>query len=206
MVAFLRDSLVDEDGRPASVLARVFKTHRFADLDDEHQALAVKAYPEASAKADLRCLVLLATQGDEEAWCSRQTSRGHRVIPLPSEEMISRAPMISRLLEQFGAKLSHVLRPDPSVLLDARETTFNVFHIEQAAGSEYIPAQDEFVIPYGVKSVLGFGGMVATGDMFAAILFSRVAVSPAVAEHFRVVGLNFKLAMLPMVRKPLFEA
>ena len=60
-------------------------------------------------------------------------------------------------------------------LVDRRgEKTWNVFHTEPAVGSPLIPAQDEFVVPHGVRSVLGFGDMLETGDLYVVILFSKV--------------------------------
>lgn len=59
---------------------------------------------------------------------------------------------------------------------------------------------------YGIQSVLGFGGLLASGDLFAVILFSKVAISPDAADQFRVVGLNLKIAILPFARKTLVRA
>jgi hypothetical protein len=47
---------------------------------------------------------------------------------------------------------------------------------------------------YGIKSVLGFGGMLATGDLFAVILFATVHVSAAVADRFKTIALDVKAA------------
>jgi hypothetical protein len=66
-------------------------------------------------------------------------------------------------------------------------------------------AQEEFVARYGIRSVLGFGGMLSSGDLFTVIIFSRVAIPPETAEQFRVIGLNLKIALLPLSRKPLFQ-
>jgi len=54
--------------------------------------------------------------------------------------------------------------------------------------------------------VLGFGGMLTSGDLVAAIPFSTVSVSTPVAEQFRIIGLNFKLALLPYALKPAFAS
>ena len=51
---------------------------------------------------------------------------------------------------------------------------------------------------------LGFGGMVASGDVFATIMFSKVPIAPDTADLFKVIGLNLNLALLPIARKPLF--
>jgi hypothetical protein len=206
IVRLLRDELLDGNGQPACALVRVYKTHAYADLDDELQAFARNIDPNVDSVPAVRCLVLLGTAGDHEAWNSRAASRGHRAIPLTSENAVAGAPMISQLFRQLGLDVMNVLRPEPGFILDVRDTAQNVFYVPQAAGSPYIPAQEDFVIPYGIQSVIGFGGIMASGDFIASILFSKVRVSGEVADLFKVVGLNFKVALLPFTRKPLLQA
>jgi hypothetical protein len=90
-------------------------------------------------------------------------------------------------------------------MVDATEHTFNVFHVPNAVGSPYIPAQKEFVIPYGVQSVLGFGGLLAPGELFATILFSRTPIPRDVADLFKSLALNVKVAMLPFAGARVFS-
>jgi hypothetical protein len=206
VVRLLRDELVDDQGRTVCVLARVYKTHRYAALDEPLQAFARTLDASADTVPDLRCLVLLATAGREPDWNSRTLSRGHRAIPLSSEQAVARAPMILQLVQQLGLDLATVIQPDRSVLLNADEHAHNVFYVREAAGSPFIPAQEDFVLRHGVKSVVGFGGIATSGDLFTAILFSRAEITPEAAEHFKVIGLNFKLAMLQHTAKPLFGA
>lgn len=201
---YLYESFVDDDGQPACALVRLFKTQLYEGLDDELKEVSRAIEPDADNIRELRCLTLLASRGSHRDWNSRLTSAGHRAIPLASEAFIEQAPMIAQLFRQLGAKLSQVVRPDRSLLLDASETTFNVFHIAEAAGSPFIPAQD-FVERNGVRSVIGFGGMQLTGDMYVAILFSRVPISAEVADLFKVLGLNMRIALIPVARKPLFD-
>ena len=66
-----------------------------------------------------------------------------------------------------------------------------------------VAAQEEFVRPYGIASVIGLGGLISTGDMFALILFSKVPISRDVADLFAVLGLNLKIAILPMLNRSL---
>jgi two-component system NtrC family sensor kinase len=205
-VEFFHRELVDENGAPACALVRFFKTHPYADLPDDLQAIARAATPEAGSIADLRCLTLVATRGDEPDWNSRQASRGHRVIPLTSVEMVQRAPMIAQLITQLGVGIANVVRPSRTLLLDQDRATQNVFFVPRALGSPHIVAQEEFVVRYGIQSVLGFGGLLSSGDLFAVILFSKVAIPPDAADQFRVVGLNLKIATLPLARKPLFRS
>ncbi|HVG24741.1 MAG TPA: hypothetical protein VND45_11345 [Thermoanaerobaculia bacterium] len=204
-VAFFHRELVDDHGAPACALARLFKTHPYHDLPAELQASVRAATPAAASIPDLRCLTLVATRGDEPDWNSRMTSAGHRAIPLMSVEMVQQAPMIAQLITQLGLPIANVVRPSRALLLDHEQTTHNVFYVPRALGSPHIVAQEEFVIRYGIESVLGFGGILASGDLFAVILFSKVPISPDAADQFRVVGLNLKIAILPFARKPLFR-
>lgn len=205
VVRYFYTHFVDDDGKLACALVRLFKTHPYYDLDDELKEFAGRSFPDQHRADGLRVLVLMATAGIEPAWNSRHESKGHKAIPLLSEKMVEEAPMIAQLIRQIGIEISTVVRPDPKVLLDADQKAYNVFHVPEASGSPYIVAQRDFVEAYGIASVLGFGGMMASGDLFAAILFSRVPISADVADLFKVIGLNLRVALLPLARKPLFE-
>jgi len=200
-VEFFQRELVDDEGRPACALVRFFKTHPYADLPAELQDVVQKSVSQPAP--DLRCLTLLATRGDEPAWNATKSSRGHRAIPLVSEDMVRQAPMIAQLITQLGLRIADVVRPDRALMLEQGDATYNVFHVARALGSPHIVAQEEFVIPYAIESVLGFGGLLATGDLFTVIMFSKVPIPPDVADQFRVVALNLKVAILPFARKPL---
>lgn len=202
---FLRTEFVDEAGRSACALVRFFKTHPYGDLPEDLQSLVRAALPDAPPVQDLRCLTLIATRGDEPDWNSRLASRHHRVIPLMSVEMVEQAPMIAQLITGLGVPISNVVRPSPALLLGREQTAQNVFYVPRALGSPHIVAQEDFVVRYGIESVLGFGGLLASGDLFATIMFSRVAIPPSTADHFGVIGLNMKIAILRLARKPLFR-
>ena len=206
VVKFFYEGLLDDTGKPACALVRMFKTHRFSDLDPQSRAVALRALPDAETVPDLRCLTLLATAGDQPEWNQVANSRAHRVIPLPTEAMVERAPMIAQLITQLGGKISNVLRPDPNLLFDTKDATYNLFYVPRAVGSPFIVSQKEFVEAYRIASVLGFGGLLASGDFFAAILFSHIPITSQVADLFKVVGMNLKVAFLPLARRPLFKA
>lgn len=197
IVSHFYDGLVDGKGGRACSLVRFYKTHSYAELDDELQDFARRMLGGVPVSTDMKCLVLLATAGEEPEWNSRKSSRGHKAIPLPSEEAVAQAPMVSNLITQLGLSVGMVVKPAPELLLDMAQRTFNVFHVPKALGSPYIPAQREFVIPYGIESVLGFGGLLPTGDMFAVILFLKVPVSTEVADLFKALSLNVKMGILP---------
>ena len=60
------------------------------------------------------------------------------------------------------------------------------------------------MVPFGIESGLGFGGVLPTGDLFAVCLFSRVPISRTTAELFRPLALHVKLAVLPFDGGPVF--
>ncbi len=201
IVRHLHGSLRGPDGGRACVLVRFFKTHPFGGLPSALRAFARRTLDRSgqvhSPDPSMKCLALLATAGDVPAWNSRHTSAGHQAIPLPSPEMVARSPMIAQLVAQFGLEAHQILEASPQLLMDLEQRTYNVFHVADAAGSPFVPAQEEFVEPFGVRSVLGFGGVLPAGDLFAVILFSRVRVSRETADLFKPLALNVKLAVLP---------
>lgn len=194
----LYDTLLDgATGGRALALIRLFKTHPYGALEPEQRAFADRLLGGHAAESSMRCLTLLATRGQKPEWNDRHASRGHTAIPLPSEKMIQNAPMISQLIAQLGVDISALLRPEPDVILDLAQKSYNVFHVPEAKGSPYIPAQDDFVIPFGIRSVLGFGGMLPSGNLFATIMFTTTPVSRETADLFASVALAVKLAILP---------
>jgi PAS domain-containing protein len=104
--------------------------------------------------------------------------------------------MFSQLLQQLGVKLESKAEPESDLLVDWVEQTFNVFHVGEAKGSPFVPAQEEFVIPFGIQSVLGFGGVLPSKELFTVILFSKQKISRETAELFKPLALSVKLALL----------
>lgn len=206
IVSYLYNHFADpRTGEKNCVLVRFFKTHRFADLEPALQDFARGAAPNpADLRDDTRCLTLLATAGSRPEWNARSASAGHKAIPLATEEVVRQAPMVAQLIQQIGLDIAQVVGTASPLMLDADQQNYNVFHVPEALGSSYVPAQD-FVRQNGVKSVLGFGGLFPSGDLFAVILFSRVYIPRETAEMFRTLALGVKLAVLPFARGPVFS-
>jgi hypothetical protein len=190
-VQWFRENLAS-GGKKTCLLARYYKALPHSTLPVDLRAFAEKIA--RGLRPTTRCLTLLGTAGEEGAWNDRRRSAGHQAIPLASRELIERTPMISQLFQQFGVELDDFVGPNAS-LLDGKEREFNVFHVQEAAGSPYVPAQD-FVRSYGVRSVLGLGAMQRDGGLFAVILFLRTAIDRATAQRFRPVPLTLKAALL----------
>jgi hypothetical protein len=202
VVDFLYERFRGADGERQCVLVRFFKTHELGGLDEPatrfaHDMMSRMAVP--SIVPDMRCLVLLGTSGDEEEWRSRHASRGHHAIPLPSAEMISRSPMIAQLVRQLGLDVRASDVPSFDLMVDPEHRSYNVFYVPEALGSEHIPAQRDFVERYGIRSVIGLGGLLPRGNMFAVVMFTRVAIPASTAALFNPIGLNTKIAVASLV-------
>lgn len=202
IVRFLYDELgCQEKTRRAMALVRLFKTHCYNQLPPARQEFARKALGREPDNGAMKCLTLLATQGVRSEWQTVDGSRGHQAVPLAGAEAVGRIPMIANLVKQFGLEINQVLQPDPALLTDLSERTFNVFHVAEALGSPYIPAQQEFVVPEGIRSVLGFGGMLPAGDLYVVIMFSMTPISAETASLFQSLSLSAKASLLPFERR-----
>ncbi len=192
-VDWLYAHLTDDDGQPACVLVRLFQTRPAPDLSAELIRAAGLPEPPPSVP----CLVLLATAGQQPEWNSPTLSSHHRAIALTSPAAVAGTPMISQLLRQFGVNVAALFHHDQSLLMEHGQHTFNVFHVPTAAASPWVPAQTDFVLRHGIQSVLGCGGLLPCGSLFALILFSKAPISRATAEQFKTLALSVKLALLP---------
>jgi len=203
---FHRTLAAKSSGQPDCALVRCFKTHPLKELplSLQEKAHAVMQRRGAPPAGDLPCLTLIASAGDQAAWNGLSNSATHGVIPLESIEVVERAPMISQLLRQMGLETGAVLAPTEELLLQADERAYGVFHVADAVGSPFIPAQEDFVLKFGIKSVLGFGGLLPSGELFAMIMFSRTFISRETANLFRTLALSVKLVLLPFTRGPIF--
>lgn len=202
ITSYLYEHLVDKKTKEnACVLVRLFKTHSYETLPSELQRLVAEKLRVDTITPQMKSFVLLGTRGDKDEWNSRKLSSGHKAIPLPSEEVANKIPMMRNIIKQLGLEVNTVINPDPKIIIDLAQKAYNVFYIPEALGSSYIPAQQDFVIPYGVKSVLGFGGVLPVGDVFVLIIFSKISISRQTADLFKPLALNFKLALLPYEKR-----
>ncbi len=70
-----------------------------------------------------------------------------------------------------------------------------MFYVEEARGSPFIPAQAEFVERYQIESVVGFGGVLRSGELYAIILFSRDTIPARCAARFRTIALDVRSSL-----------
>jgi hypothetical protein len=108
IVRHLYESLISEEtGQSACVLVRFFKTHAFGQLDEDLRQFARARLAGAAETPGMKCLVLLATAGNQQEWNSTTRSKGHKAIPLPNEEAIKSSPMISHFSPRWGSARGH---------------------------------------------------------------------------------------------------
>lgn len=193
LLSYLRQRFVDDDGAPAIALARMFMTDCYRRLDPELQTIVRKSLADPSPET--RCLRMCATVGSEPAWNDIRQSVSHRVIPLPGEEAVEQLPMIAELLQQLEFDVGGLVHSDARLMVRGAQTS--VFHVEEALGSRYIHAQDEFVRRFGIRSVVGFGDVLPDCNIFAVILFSRAKIPSEVADLFSLLSLSVRSALLP---------
>jgi signal transduction histidine kinase len=193
IVQCLYQDFSDERHRPF-LLVRLFATQTFGKMPEDLREFARKLVGGRDLSPDQKCLVLMASAGERPEWNSRKSSLAHQAIPLESDRLAIDFPMISQLLAQLGAI---VTAPSGRIMLERSQHTYNVFYVRRADGSPHVVDQETFVEPFGVRSVIGFGGGLPSGESFAVVAFSRVEIPPQVAELFRYLALNAKLALLP---------
>ncbi len=204
-VRYFFDNLVDtQTGEKSSVLVRFFMTYPYSSLDTELQQSAEKMLDGQPVQQDMKCLKLLATAGVQPEWNAAKHSKDHRVLPLQNEDMLKKNIMVHQFIDQMGMGISNVLNPDPKLSSELEGRVFNVYHVPDAPGSPYIPAQEKFVVPFGVKSAMGFGGMLPTGNLFALLIFSKTKIPHNTAILFKNIALNVRMALLPFVNEKIF--
>ena len=197
IVRYLYDSCLDaETGERECALVRFFVTQPYRAMPGEMQDAACRILGCPPAMETMNCLALLATAGDEPAWNNRRRSSAHQAIPLPDERMVQQVPMLAELFRSLGVDQHALVTRDAELLFGSGDgKMYRVFFVPEAEGSPFIPAQEEFVGPYGIRSVLGWGGVLHGGELFAVILFTRVAISEKSADRFRHVALDVKAAL-----------
>ncbi|NEO58217.1 MAG: HAMP domain-containing histidine kinase [Okeania sp. SIO3B5] len=207
IIKYLYENLISKDIKEKScVLIRMFQTIPYKQLSHELQEYASKLLNNQSVTPNLKCLTLLSTAGEKPEWNLRQKSSGHKAIPLVNKAAIAKIPMISRLIQQLGLDPGQVLEEDPNLLADLEQKMYNVFYVADAFGSPYIPAQKSFVIPFNIKSVIGFGGLLPSGNMFVVLMFLKVKVPRETIDLLKPLALSVKIALLPFDRGKIFSS
>lgn len=196
VVRMISEDTFSKRDEASCVLVRCFISTRRSRLP---RSLVRMVESAVDGNPDDHFLTLLATEGIESDWCDRRRSRHHQVIPLAGTTASMTFPMVTRMFRQFGCPLP-VLGQQRAVFVEPAEHAFGVFHVEKAIGSSAIPDQD-FVSNYRVASVVGIGGRLPTGDVFAVLVFSRDPIDRKAAALLQPWPLSITLAFLPVIER-----
>ncbi len=104
--------------------------------------------------------------------------------------------MVAGLLRGLGIDAAAAVRPDPTQHAARASRRYDVFFVPDARSSPFIP-DTEFVEGHGVRSALGLGGVLPSGELFAVLIFATVAVSEATAELLRSLALTVQSVVVP---------
>ncbi len=151
-------------------LLRVFRLFHYKELS-----------PELKLRADANTdfwMALMGTYGDQVVWRNRYQSVGHQVFPAGDQQ----SPMLKAAFEQIDLKPGQITDTNMAFMEGSALTPH--FHVENAPGNPYIPAQDEFVIPYKIKSVVGIGCAFLSKALYLMIGFSKTPIDKNAAENF----------------------
>src|SRR5262249_41594957 len=135
------------------------------------------------------CLSLVGSAGVVAGWNDPALSSRYRAIPIGSEKFASQFPMFAEVFRQVGVAPDDCRFGAGAMNMGPAGTTCSVFSVPVALDSPYIPAQDEFVRPFGIRSVVGFGGWYGQGRYFLVILFARVPIPRQSVDSLRLLAL-----------------
>ncbi|MBE9092781.1 histidine kinase [Tychonema sp. LEGE 07203] len=195
-----------ETGENSCVLVRLFKTHPYGELEESLQQSVRRLMNNNSPASDMKCWTLLAAAGAEPQWNSRHTAAENTAIGLVSAELVAEMPAISEIIRQFGLDIPTVIGTQRERFLKLEPAVLNIFHVSEAKGSLLIPEQKSLIIPYQVKSVLGFGGLLPSGSLFAVVMFLKVKIPQNTAQMFKHLALSVKTALLLGEEKVVFDS
>ena len=194
-----------QTGENTCVLVRLFKTHPYGELEDSSQQSARRLMNGNSPAADMKCWTLLAAAGAEPQWNSRHTAAENTAIPLVSTELVAQIPAISGMIREFGLDIPTVLGIEPERFLQLEPAVLNIFHVPEAKDNALIPEQNSLIIPYQVKSVLGFGGLLRSGSLFAVVISLKVEIPQSTAQMFKYLALSVKTSLSFAEEKIVFD-
>lgn len=185
IVDYLYEQCKSDDDSQHCLLIRFFRTvsYRLLPQKLKKELGLSETIGGVVPRANSSYLTLLATRGKNQQWNNPAQSKDHRCISLVSENVVLQTPMIAQLIKQLGIKVSSVVDPVPVDFVKPSDKTYHALYIEDAHDNPNIPSQDDFVKKFGVRSVVGFGSLLPTGDMFSVVMFLDVAVNAQVAAN-----------------------
>ena len=177
-------TFITDKGKSAFALSRYFKSCTYEEIPEDIKIYIQHQEDKENIQAQNRYLTLIGTAGEVEEWKYRRDSKEHQALPLYDPRIVDNLPMLSALFAQIGFAIPNTEGANKNIIIDREDHDFGIFCVEDATGSTLIPKQAEFVEPFGIKSVIGFGGHYMTDHIYAIIIFSKVEISKERAKLF----------------------
>jgi hypothetical protein len=166
IVKSLYEEFLTEDGEPKLALVRIYRLTPVRELPRGVQAKV--------SQDERQVMALTGTYGIEAAWRDRRQSVGHQAVPLSAIALPQQIPMFQEVLRQLGVDMDY-LYAEQEIL--GGTGSKGHFYVLQVPDNPVIPAQDNFVRPYHIESLIGFGGFMSSSgggrSMYMLYAFSR---------------------------------
>ena len=94
------------------------------------------------------------------------------------------------LINALGLDIHFVMRPTAREALERHHQEYRVLHVADMSADTPFSAHRAFIEHFGIRSVLGIGGVLPSGDMFAVVLFSGVTIDERTADLLRSLSLS----------------
>ncbi len=167
-------------GEPECALVRIYRLTPVTHLPSELQALV--------EEDERYVMALTGTYGAIENWCDRRKSANHKVIPIKKVAVQGLIPMFENILINGMRVDIDRLYATGDVIASTAGIAGTLYVPDVAQSPQHVPAQKEFVIPYGIKSQIGFGGVMAGGgesiSLYTLFIFTHVPVREDAAQAF----------------------
>ena len=186
------------EGEPVCPLVRVFETVPSATLNHADRAYLAQQEAVLGEARGETVLQLIGSYGLHPGWCDPALSSRYRCVSVNETTFVSQYPMLSLLMESVRTSPSGRIIPSPGIggYVDAVMTPgLQILYVPDARKSPYVPAQSEFVEPYQIRSVIGFGGEFQNGECFFVVMFSREVIPQSVLPLIRILSLNIRLGL-----------
>ena len=163
------NGVCSDDGQPLFALVRFYRLIPYAEIPNDLRDLV--------AKQDGLNWALMGTFGIESAWRDRRLSRQHKVVAHNS------SPMFEAAYQKIDRN-SHVPIGTEDQLIFQRGGILPYFYVPKALDSAVVPSQKDFVVRYGIKSVIGIGCKFISQTSFLGLAFSTTAITEHEAAKF----------------------
>ncbi len=191
---YLYQNLINQKtGEKLCSLVHFFKTHSYGELPPNLQKYARKCLRNEQLSPQLKCLTLLSSAGEDPIENPYSDSLREQVIPLESQEAITRIPIISQLIHKQGIDPAVILKSTPNLRRDIDPKFYNLFE------------KKNFLIQSNIQSVIGSLDLLPSGNIFITLIFLKVNVSEEMLDSIRSMALNIKTGILAFDESSVFS-